>query len=532
MKLSTSTITACVAALAVVAAVADIACGQAIPLTGDLPSRVLDQKLVDADVELASCCGDDCGCGDELGCGCGDTLDGCGSVCGAKKKADKPNPCLKSHKGLFYANDFSYLNDPCYRGDCLGDCMKQMPVDRCGRFGKLDVGGQLRLRYHDEEGMGRARRLANPDGFLDTENTFLLSRVRLYGDYKANDFIRVYVEGIFADATGNTDYDFRGIDRNFGDLLNAFVDVKVVEDLTIRVGRQELLYGSQRVVSPLDWANTRRTFEGIRGLYKHGDWTIDAFYTNFVPVVPNEFDEADYDRSFYGLYSVYSGLESSTVDLYYLGFDDERIGVGGAGGSDFSLHTFGGRLNGKLAGKWLYDVEGAYQGGRQSGLGLDHDAGFITAGVGRKVTNWCWDPTLWFYFDYASGDAGGGDFNSFNQLFPLAHKYLGFIDAVARTNIVSPNVLLTMKPHKKWSLLLWYYYFDAAEEGAPIPGVAVPSAQDLAEDNFGQELDFLAKYQITPRSDIWFGWSHLWAGDRIIGTDDANFFYAQWQLNF
>jgi hypothetical protein len=28
------------------------------------------------------------------------------------------------------------------------------------------------------------------------------------------------------------------------------------------VGRQELLYGAQRLISPLDWANTRRTFEG------------------------------------------------------------------------------------------------------------------------------------------------------------------------------------------------------------------------------------------------------------------------------
>jgi hypothetical protein len=30
----------------------------------------------------------------------------------------------------------------------------------------------------------------------------------------------------------------------------------------VRVGRQELLYGSQRLISTLDWANTRRTFQG------------------------------------------------------------------------------------------------------------------------------------------------------------------------------------------------------------------------------------------------------------------------------
>ena len=31
-------------------------------------------------------------------------------------QAATPNPGAKSHKGVYYANDFSYLNDPCYQG--------------------------------------------------------------------------------------------------------------------------------------------------------------------------------------------------------------------------------------------------------------------------------------------------------------------------------------------------------------------------------------------------------------------------------
>ena len=493
-----------------------------------------DWLSADDQTELVAYCGEpacgcpDCGCPADCGdaAGCGDGVDGCCSACGAKKKK-KPNPCATSHKGLFYANDFSYLKDPCYNGCCLGDCMKLMPVGNCGRWGTLDVGGQVRLRYHHEEGMGRQ---AGFSGFEDTQNDFRLSRLRLYGNWKANDHVRVFVEGILADAGANTAYLPRPIDENWGDLLNAFVDVKLHDSFTVRVGRQELLYGAQRTVSPLDWANTRRTFEGIRGIYKSGDWAIDGFYTNFVPVNNDNFDEADYDRSFYGLYSTYSGLDKSTWDFYYLGFDDERQLAPVA--SDFSLHTFGARVFGTAFDKWLYEVEAAYQGGRQSGLGVDHDAGFATAGIGRKLTNMCWDPTLWFYFDYASGNAGGGDFNRFNQLFPLAHKYLGFIDAVARSNIISPNVLLTMKPHEKWNLLLWYYYFGAAEENDIVPGVAVPSNQVAGENNFGQELDFIAKYAISPRSNILFGYSHLWKGAKVIGTNDADFFYTQWTLNF
>ena len=98
--------------------------------------------------------------------------------------------------------------------------------------------------------------------------------------------------------------------------------------------------------------------------------------------------------------------------------------------------------------------------------------------------------------------------------------------------MLSPNVLLTMQPHQRLKLLAWYYHFAAAEDADIIPGVAVPSAQLLSEDTFGNELDLLARYQIAPRSNLVLGWSHLWRGNKIVGTNDADFFYTQWELNF
>lgn len=463
-------------------------------------------------------CGDGCSCGDSVGCGCG-------------KKAAKPNPCATSHKPLFYLNDFSYLNDPCYSGCCLGDCLKQIPMGSCCCPSTLDIGGQFRMRYHHEVGMGRSSATMPPNrGFLDTTNDFLLTRLRLYADYNTNRYLRFYVEGNLADAGANSNYNPRPIDENYGDLLNAFVDVKLTDSFTMRVGRQELLFGAQRLISPLDWANTRRTFEGIRGMYKSGDWTIDGFYTNYVPVVNDQFDEADYDRSFYGLYSTYSGCDDVTYDLYYIGYDDERALTPAA--SDFSLHTIGSRAFGKTCEGWLYELEGGYQFGRQSGLGVDHSAGFVTGGLGRKLNGVRTSPTLWLYLDYASGDSAGGDFNRFNHLYPLAHKYLGFIDAAARSNIISPNMLLTTKANDNWNLLMWYYYLGAAQANDVVPGVAVPSAQRTDSNDFGNELDLIAKRKLSARSNILFGYSHLWRGSKIIGTNDADFFYTQWELNF
>src|SRR6185436_17662187 len=95
-----------------------------------------------------------------------------------------------------------------------------------------------------------------------------LTRLRLYSNWKMSDSLRVYCEGIVADVTDD-DHTYlpRIIDRNY-DFLNLLIDVPVGDSLTARVGRQELLYGNQRLISPLDWANTRRTFDGARLLYK------------------------------------------------------------------------------------------------------------------------------------------------------------------------------------------------------------------------------------------------------------------------
>ena len=109
-----------------------------------------------------------------------------------------------------------------------------------GHCGRLDIGGQLRLRYHHEFGTNKAA-----ERFLDTTDDFLLNRFRLYANYEVSDWLRFYVEGIYADSYFETRPP-RAIDVNNGDFLHLFVDVKLDDELTVRAGRQQLLYGAQR----------------------------------------------------------------------------------------------------------------------------------------------------------------------------------------------------------------------------------------------------------------------------------------------
>ena len=193
-------------------------------------------------------------------------------------KKPAANPAAKAYKGLYYANDFSYLTDSYTGPRYIGDNWKNLSV---GQNGTLSLGGEYRFRYHSEKGQGAQ---AGASGFQDTDNDFGLSRLRLFADYQVNDRLRIYGEGIFSHVLfSNDEYTPRGIDQNFGDIQNLFADVKVRDNTTVRIGRQEILYGTERFVSPLDWANVRQKFQGVRSISNFDDWSVDAFWLQPVP---------------------------------------------------------------------------------------------------------------------------------------------------------------------------------------------------------------------------------------------------------
>jgi len=430
-----------------------------------------------------------------------------------------------SHKPVFYDNNFDYLCDPCYTDWHLGDSMKRLAV---GDQIVVDVGGQYRLRTHNEQNM---RGL----GLTGRDDSFLLHRTRLYVNTEIGSRLRVYAEMLDA-VSHNENFAPRPIEENRADIQNLFVDVVALDGysgaMTARVGRQELLYGAQRVVSPLDWANTRRTFEGAKLMWEGQDWDVDGFWVRPMrrdAAHTTSLDPPNQDREMYGLYSTYKGLCCDKVDLYWLALDFHDAG--------FLYDTIGARYWGGR-GPWLYEFEGDFQFGRNVN-GSDHSAGAFTFGGGRKFECVLWKPTLWFYYDWASGGAGG---NGYHHYQPLAHKYFGFMDLFGRRNIKDANALLTMQPHEKLKLLLWYHILQLEDirdvpygvTMAPFgPAGLVPGSRDL-----GQELDLVATFLINPRLNALFGYSHFFAGD-FYGTTagvpydgDADFFYTQLQLNF
>ncbi len=433
-----------------------------------------------------------------------------------------------AYKGVFYDNNFDYLCNPAYDDYHLGEGLKRICLH--DGYGILDVGGEYRARYHHEHNFRGLGLTGNSDDFL-------LHRTRVYANYQLGERLRFY--GEYIDAESNYEnFAPRAIEVNRSDMLNLFADATIFDNdyhgkLVGRVGRQELLYGDQRLISPLDWANTRRTFDGAKLMWSQDDWKVDAFWTKPVIVNPHQFDSPDENQQFYGLYSTYSGVQDHVLDLYWIGYQSELALFPGT--QPFHYQTSGSRWAANWG--WLQTIaEGAYQFGDYGPF--DHSAGFFTLGAGHKWDDHCWKPEFWAYYDWASGDDVIG--NGFNQLFPLGHKYMGYMDLFGRTNLEDINFTLAAQPSQKWKALLWWHIFFL-QDGNDVPYNVNgrPFVTTPGGDRYlGQEIDLLFTYAITPRAELLFGYSHFFAGDwyrtnpAAPFAGDADFFYTQFSQKF
>ena len=446
--------------------------------------------------------------------------------------SDKPLPGPK-YLNLRWDEDFSYLDgEPGTYQENFFDPIKNIHLDEDWR---LSLGGEFRYRVEAET--NKAFGATEP-----AQDTFHLTRYLLHADFKYRDLFRTFVQGI---AAFDEDRDLapRGIDENRWDLQQLFFDVRVLGEelpLTLRVGRQELQYGSQRYVSPLDWAGVRRRFDAVKLFAKGNTWDVDLWFSKPVPVQRKQPDRYNEDVDFYGAYATYKGIDRHGVDMYFFAVEDRgnRVNPNGRAG-DRSIFTLGSRFWGQTA-DFDYEAELAGQWGHWAGDTVQAwswtvDGGYTLADVGCK-------PRLGAGFDWASGDDNprDGAVGTFDQLFPFSHYYLGFLDLVARQNIMALNLNLSAwaVPEKVKTKITYYAFWLNEEKDAlyNAPGRAVRrDGTGKSGKEIGQELDLTVAWKLKPHSSVLVGYSHFWDSNYIRSTgpsENADLFYVQYGFKF
>jgi len=326
-------------------------------------------------------------------------------------------------------------------------------------------------------------------------------------------------------------------------LQQAFVDLRmpVADDtsLTLRLGRREFQYGRQRIVSPLPWGNTLRTWDGASLHLANESGFVDAFWSLYAPVRKHKFNKPDEDQQFFGVYA--SGrpdVPGMVVELYALGLvQNGTYTFNGTTGND-DRYTLGTRVLTPLGSRALtLEVEGAYQLGRVGRA--DVSAYMVAVELAAEIADAWARPRLALDFDYASGDhRAGGDVQTFDQLYPLGHAYFGIMDFVGRQNVIDASTCLTLRPLAATAVQVQGHLFRRAERADALynagGGVVRPGAPGTSLD-VGQEIDVVLTQRFGRHVTTEIGYGHFFPGTFIEQTGShqgMDFLYVELALVF
>jgi hypothetical protein len=416
-----------------------------------------------------------------------------------------------------------------------------------GEEPSLKFSGQERLRYESRQNFDFIYHRSAVDGKPDNDDNFLLHRFRLNVDYKYGPYLQAH--GTFQDSrvfgshqidNDALDTKFANIYQNKTDLHEAWLKLKMCEaPIWLQVGRQELIYGDERLVGAFNWSNNGRVFDAAKLIYEQGNVKIDLFAANVVLVDSNAWDHANHHDDFYGAYATVKNLPQGAQDVYLFYRDNDETHI--------EEYTLGTRIDGKK-GNVDWNMEGAYQWGtsvdtvaptRDSHAWLDHEAWAAHCELGYTCPSLCGTPRVGVEYNFATGDKNPNDNenNTFDNLFPTNHMFYGYMDFFSWRNMHNPALKLSWKHNDKLSFKTHWHGFWLDEPSTDAwynaGGGIVRNANGKNVSSFvGQELDIVATYKAAKDWSLELGYGHFFAADYVAatapagaGADDADFVY-------
>jgi hypothetical protein len=441
-------------------------------------------------------------------------------------KQDMPPP----YKLFRFEENYRYLQDPAKRTD-IWDPIKYIPLSSDpGWF--LSLGGELRERFEFYSHPNLGLQGQGPNGYL-------LHRLLLHADLHASDYFRAFVQvgnhlAPWKDAAAPPYLDQL-------DFQQAFVDFRLPfgadRDPILRLGRQEMAYGSQRLVAIRDAPNVRRSFDGARLSGSIAGASVDAFVTRPVQHQAGIFDDtSDQRQAFWGVYATVptSFVSGGKHDAYYLGFENKQARFAAGQGAE-RRQTIGSRWFGS-AGGWDWDWEALGQ------FGTFADQIIRAWGVSTD-TGYTFDPAGWKVRLGLKADIGSGDRNlqdatlgTLNPLFPKL-AYFNQAAILGPSNVMNLQPTLSFAPKEKLQLTLGYgFLWRATTADAIYTGAGMPVAGTAGQPGrfTGRQFSVDLAWQLDRHIEIGLGYVHFDPAKvlQMAGGRDVDFTYLSAAYRF
>ena len=363
----------------------------------------------------------------------------------------------------------------------------------------ISFGNEIRFQYFLSKNEQWGDAPYDSDGYV-------LTRWLAHSDLHVGKNFRTFVQ--LQSSLANSRIDPNPVENNPLELHQAFVDIKpiITENsiLTFRIGRQELMYGSQRLISVRDGPNNRQLFDALRAIYSSSNCRTDVFYSHYVVAKPNVFDDSHSKNvRLWGVYHVREKLPIiENIDLYYLGLI-RRNAIFNDGKGKELRHSMGTRVwNSK--GDWKFDIEGLYQFGKFAGKRIS--AWTTSINTSYKFNFITFKPEVGLKTAIISGDnqKGNNILHTFNPLFPRG-AYFGLAALIGPANLVDvhPSASLELSEKIKFEIDYDLFWRHSKHDGLYAANVfLVYPDGNSSETKIGNQLTSAVIY--TPAGFIYF----------------------------
>lgn len=332
------------------------------------------------------------------------------------------------------------------------------------------------------------------------------------------------------------------------DFHQVFVDFKVSladeESLVVRLGRQEMPFGSGRLIGLREGPNIRRTFDAARLIYSKNKTKIQAFYSREVrpkfKAFDNEFTLLEGERPNPKLWGVNSQFKIKGLagmnEVYYFGFQSPNATFNDVSGKE-TRHTIGLRRYGTLSKskRFRYNTEIIYQFGSIGDA--DISAFDIEGDWNYRLKQTGWKPDAILKLQYTSGDkkAGDGEVGSFNPMF-VNPAYYSLAATITPVNIFGIHPALRVFPSEKLNLYMeWAFFWRTSKNDGLYspPRFITRSGEGVNDRSIGNQIGFQASYIFNRHLGFDLDVSYFIAGDFQEATGEAeNIFHFAPTLNY
>ncbi len=386
---------------------------------------------------------------------------------------------------------------------------------------QLIVSGQLRTRSEFRDGYGAPLpKGADPASFTSqrTRLIFGYNMYRLKFGLTLQD-VRVWGQDVSTiNRTTTANNNGLQLHEAWAEILLTDTTLKNAA-LSLKFGRQELVYDDQRLLGNLDWLQQGRSHDAAVLKFETDSWKFhlagayNQNQENSSGSIYNSTPPGNYTASTNGgvmyksMQFLYVGKKLNNGSASFLFFTDQfskpdtslakpyQTGV-------WARATTGLYLNDTLAKKLAVTASAYYQFGKTP-FGQDISAMLLSGSIQYIINKkFCVAPGI----DYTTGGTTGTTTNTFDPLYGTPHKFWGNMDyfyaasGFGKGGLVDYYFKTKYKAAsgKFWATADIHQFSSAAKVG------------NYGTKDFGQELDLVASYSLTKAIAFEGGYSHFW----------------------